>query len=145
MTKRVAVIGAGPAGCYAAYLLRKQGLEVTLFEASPHIGGRTHSWQHQGWVIDSGAGFVTNFYTMLWPLIKELGLAQEMTTLSRSNALTNGQQTVDFTVGSIGSFLSFPFLGAGAKTRMAGQAALITARYQKLDLSRPETLANCDD
>ncbi|MDT7660837.1 MAG: binding domain, partial [Pseudonocardiales bacterium] len=30
---RVAVVGGGPAGCAAAYTLRKQGHEVMLFEA----------------------------------------------------------------------------------------------------------------
>ncbi|HYX36300.1 MAG TPA: FAD-dependent oxidoreductase [Oligoflexus sp.] len=145
MAKYIAVIGGGPAGCHAAYLLHKQGYEVVLFERDPSIGGRTCSWQEQGWAIDSGAGFVTNFYSMLWPLVNELGLLAEMTNLSRSNALTNGQKTVDFTVGSVSSFLSFPFLGTRDKFRMAWQAALITARHQKLDLSRPETLASWDD
>jgi oxygen-dependent protoporphyrinogen oxidase len=145
MAKRVAVIGAGPAGCHAAYLLHKQGFDVVLVEREAFIGGRTHSWQDHGWAIDSGAGFITNFYSTLWPLVEELGLLPELTTLSRSNALTNGKQTVDFTVGSISSFLAFPFLGARDKARMAWQAARITAGYQKLDLSRPETLASWDD
>jgi oxygen-dependent protoporphyrinogen oxidase len=145
MGKRVAVVGAGPAGCYAAYLLNKQGFETVLFEREAFIGGRTYSWREQGWVIDSGAGFVTNFYNVLWPLVKELNLLPDMTTLSRSNALTDGRQTVDFTVGSVRSFLAFPFISSSAKARLAWQAALITARYQKLDLSRPETLAPWDD
>lgn len=145
MAKRVAVIGAGPAGCHAAFLLHKQGFDVILVEREAFIGGRTHSWQDHGWAIDSGAGFVTNFYSTLWPLVEELGLLPELTTLSRSNALTDGKRTVDFTVGSVASFLRFPFLGASAKARMAWQAALITARYQKLDLSRPETLTPWDD
>lgn len=145
MGKRVAVIGAGPAGCHAAYLLQKQGFDVVIFEREPFIGGRTHSWHDHGWVIDSGAGFVTNFYNSLWPLLDELGLTSEMSSLSRSNSLTDGHQTVNFTVGSVRSFLSFPFMGASDKARMAWQAALITARYQKLDLSRPETLAPWDD
>ncbi len=40
--KRVAVIGAGPAGATAAYLLAKRGVEVDLYEASPHVGGMSH-------------------------------------------------------------------------------------------------------
>ena len=41
MTKlKVAVIGAGPAGCTAAHTLGKQGHEVLLFEAQDHVGGR---------------------------------------------------------------------------------------------------------
>ena len=37
--KRVAVVGAGPAGLTAAYYLRKKGHAVTVFEASDKIGG----------------------------------------------------------------------------------------------------------
>lgn len=37
--KKVAVIGAGPAGITAAYELAKKGHEVEVFEASPHVGG----------------------------------------------------------------------------------------------------------
>ncbi len=37
--KRVAVVGAGPAGLTAAYYLAKQGHKVTVFEALPEAGG----------------------------------------------------------------------------------------------------------
>ena len=36
---KAAVIGGGPAGMAAAYLLRKGGMEVTLFEAKESLGG----------------------------------------------------------------------------------------------------------
>lgn len=37
--RKVAVIGAGPAGLTAAYYLALQGHEVTLFESMPQVGG----------------------------------------------------------------------------------------------------------
>lgn len=37
--KRVAVVGSGPAGLSAAYYLRKQGHEVSVFESLPEAGG----------------------------------------------------------------------------------------------------------
>lgn len=39
--KRVAVVGAGPAGMTAAYYLAKQGHSVTVFEELPEAGGMT--------------------------------------------------------------------------------------------------------
>ena len=37
---KVIVIGAGASGIYAAHLLLKQGVDVTILEASNRIGGR---------------------------------------------------------------------------------------------------------
>lgn len=37
--KKIAIIGAGPAGATAAYELSKAGFEVTLYEASNEVGG----------------------------------------------------------------------------------------------------------
>ncbi|MBU0469845.1 MAG: NAD(P)/FAD-dependent oxidoreductase [Nanoarchaeota archaeon] len=34
----IAIIGAGPAGCYAGYLLSKSGHAVTIYEKKPEIG-----------------------------------------------------------------------------------------------------------
>ena len=43
--KNVAIIGAGAAGSYAAYLLKKEGFGVSVFEKSKGVGGRTASWR----------------------------------------------------------------------------------------------------
>lgn len=53
--KRVAVIGAGPAGATAAYLLAKRGVDVDLYEASPHVGGMSRSIELWGQIVDIGA------------------------------------------------------------------------------------------
>lgn len=41
MAGRVAIVGAGPGGLSCAVLLAASGLDVTVFEAQPVIGGRT--------------------------------------------------------------------------------------------------------
>ncbi|MEL6312176.1 MAG: phytoene desaturase family protein, partial [Pseudomonadota bacterium] len=41
MSQRVAVVGAGPGGLSCAMLLAASGMEVTIFESQPIIGGRT--------------------------------------------------------------------------------------------------------
>ncbi len=52
--KRVAVIGAGPAGATAAYALTKKGVAVDLYEASPHVGGMARSIELWGQTVDIG-------------------------------------------------------------------------------------------
>ena len=52
--KRVAVIGAGPAGITAAHELSKKGYEVHVFEASGHVGGLSRTIDLWGQKIDLG-------------------------------------------------------------------------------------------
>lgn len=52
--KKVAVIGAGPAGITAAYELAKRGVEVEVFEASPSVGGLAKTIELWGQKVDIG-------------------------------------------------------------------------------------------
>lgn len=51
----VAIIGAGPAGLTAAYLLTKQGYRVTVIEKDPvYVGGISRTVEHDGFRFDIG-------------------------------------------------------------------------------------------
>ena len=51
----VAIIGAGPAGLTAAYLLSKSGYKVTVIEKDPHyVGGISRTVEHEGFRFDIG-------------------------------------------------------------------------------------------
>lgn len=52
--KKVAVIGAGPAGATAGYELAKRGVEVHVYEASPFVGGMARSIELWGQTVDIG-------------------------------------------------------------------------------------------
>jgi protoporphyrinogen oxidase len=47
--KRIAIIGAGIGGLTAAYDLAKNGNQVTLFEASDHLGGLASGFKKPNW------------------------------------------------------------------------------------------------
>ena len=51
---KVIVIGAGPAGLTAAYVLAKNGVEVDVFEASDHVGGMAASFDLWHQRVDYG-------------------------------------------------------------------------------------------
>jgi protoporphyrinogen oxidase len=52
---RVAIIGAGPAGLTAAYLLGKRGVPVTVFERDPrYVGGISRTETYKGFHFDIG-------------------------------------------------------------------------------------------
>ena len=52
---RVSVIGAGPAGLTAAYLLAKDGVDVSVIEADPKlVGGIARTASYKGFLFDIG-------------------------------------------------------------------------------------------
>lgn len=57
MTKQVVIIGAGPGGLGTALLLAAAGLQVTVLEARDRVGGRTSSYEADGFRFDTGPTF----------------------------------------------------------------------------------------
>lgn len=55
MKTKVAIIGAGPAGLTAGYLLSKEGIEATVLEADPvYVGGISRTTTYKGFHFDIG-------------------------------------------------------------------------------------------
>ena len=51
----VAIVGAGPAGLTAGYLLSRQGYSVAIIEKDPHaVGGISRTVEHEGYRFDIG-------------------------------------------------------------------------------------------
>ena len=65
MSTRVLIVGAGPGGLATAMLLAKAGLEVTVLEKQPRVGGRTSPIEGDGFRFDLGPTF------FLYPQILE--------------------------------------------------------------------------
>jgi protoporphyrinogen oxidase len=61
----IAVIGAGPAGLTAAYLLSKEGYRVTVFEGDDIVGGISRTAQYKGYRFDIGGH---RFFTKIEPV-----------------------------------------------------------------------------
>ncbi len=55
MDKKVIIIGAGPAGLTAGYLLSKQGIAVEILEADEeYLGGISKTFKYKGFLFDIG-------------------------------------------------------------------------------------------
>src|SRR5208282_1650726 len=76
--KRVVVVGAGMAGLSAALRLGQAGAEVSVFESSDRVGGRTSSEAHDGYLYERGTQFFTTTYRNALGLIKEMGLQADL-------------------------------------------------------------------
>lgn len=71
------VIGAGASGLAATYRLKKNGIDVTTFEAKKNAGGRARGYFKDGYLIDVGAQFAAPFYTATMSVMNELGMGDE--------------------------------------------------------------------
>jgi len=86
---RIAIVGAGIAGLGAAWLLRKQGHAVTLFEADARLGGHTATvdvtLDGRTFPVDTGfLVFNDRTYPKLIALFDELGIANVASEMSFS-------------------------------------------------------------
>lgn len=75
--KKVAVIGAGWAGAACAWQLQRQGLQVTVFESAPVIGGRARRVPAPWGKIDNGQHLLIGAYRATLDLMSQLGLATD--------------------------------------------------------------------
>ena len=79
---KVAVIGAGWAGCAAAVEATRRGHHVTLLEATPTAGGRARRVDIGGMVLDNGQHILIGAYSETLKLMAALGV-DERTALLR--------------------------------------------------------------
>ncbi len=62
----VVVVGAGPAGLTAAYMLSKEGYPVTVLEADNMVGGISRTARYKGYRFDIGGH---RFFTKITPVL----------------------------------------------------------------------------
>src|SRR5215212_10323853 len=97
MKTNVAIIGAGPAGLTAAYLLAKQGVPVTVLEADPvYVGGISRTVTYNGFHFDIGGHRFFSKSKAVEDLWTEI-LPDDMLTRPRSSRIFFG-----------GEFFSYP-------------------------------------
>jgi protoporphyrinogen oxidase len=92
---RVIVVGAGPAGLTAAYLLAKEGVAVTVLEGDDSVGGLSRTVEHHGYRFDIGGHrFFTTFPPVetLWEEI----LGSEMISVPRRSRIYYQGQFFDY-------------------------------------------------
>src|SRR5215468_6600042 len=85
--RRVVIVGGGFTGMSAAYELLKRGVQVTLLESEPTLGGLAGSFQVPG-------GYLEKFYhhwyasdTSIFDFIHELGLSDRLVSRASRTGL----------------------------------------------------------
>jgi oxygen-dependent protoporphyrinogen oxidase len=74
--KTAAIIGAGISGLCSAYMLKKKGYSVQVFESSGRIGGSIVTEESNGFLMDMGPNSSLETSETLKSLIRELGIEE---------------------------------------------------------------------
>ena len=99
---KVVVIGAGPAGLTAAYMLARRDVQVTVLEADRKVGGISRTESYKGYRFDIGGH---RFFTKIGPVQRmwDEVLAEEFLTVPRLSRIYYD-----------GKFFDYPFKAGNA-------------------------------
>lgn len=144
---RVAVIGGGCAGLAAAARLAEAGITVSLFEASPHLGGRARGLQWKGQRLDNGQHILLGAYSETLRLLKLAGVDQNQALLRLPLQLTMHEQFELLARGGAPAPLHILLgllhaKGLSIRERLAAIRLMIWMKLTGFTLAQDETLQN---
>ncbi len=132
--KRIAVIGAGWAGCAAAVELAGRCHQVSLLEASRTLGGRARKVELQDKPLDNGQHILLGAYTESLRLMRKVGVDTD-------SALLRLPLQMCYPPGSDGMHFAAPRLPAPLHLLSALLRATGLSRADKMSLARFSTTA----
>ncbi|MCY4285937.1 MAG: NAD(P)/FAD-dependent oxidoreductase [Thiotrichales bacterium] len=150
--RRVVVVGAGLAGLAAAYTLRRQGLDVTVFEASPHPGGRVLGRDVDGFHLDLGANLFLDTFGAVRQLADDLGVPLERTRVPVHGGVYRNRRFHGLYGGdgfasrgrTMATLLSFRLLSPGAVRQAFRFVGMLQARSADLSHEDPARILDLD-
>jgi squalene-associated FAD-dependent desaturase len=80
---KAVVVGGGLAGISAAFELSDAGVDVTLLEARPRLGGATFSVERDGLWLDNGQHVFLRCFTEYLRLLRRLGVSDQVVLQDR--------------------------------------------------------------
>jgi oxygen-dependent protoporphyrinogen oxidase len=72
--KSVSIIGAGITGLTAAFYLKRNGIPVTVYEASGRVGGVIQSLRRDGYLAEFGPNTLLETSPKISQLVRDAGL-----------------------------------------------------------------------
>lgn len=104
-TNPIYILGGGPAGLAAAYILTKQGQSVVVVERDSTVGGLAKSFEYQGFILDYGPH---RFFTKIAPVLKLWNevLGKDQVTVNRLTRIYYGGKYFSYPLKASESLLA---------------------------------------
>jgi protoporphyrinogen/coproporphyrinogen III oxidase len=118
--RNVLVLGGGISGLTTGFLLSRRGVQVTVLEAAPRVGGAMETLSDGPWRFEMGPNTVLEGNADVTALISACGLDGEKITATpsaRKRFLWKGGR-LHALPGGPGGFLRTPLFSLGAKLRL---------------------------
>jgi oxygen-dependent protoporphyrinogen oxidase len=74
----VGVLGAGITGLSAAWMLKKRGIDATVYEKRDQPGGMIRTFQADGWLVEEGPNTILIRDQRIWDLLDDLNLSSHI-------------------------------------------------------------------
>jgi squalene-associated FAD-dependent desaturase len=140
--RRVVVIGGGLAGITAAIDLRDAGIDVTLLESRPRLGGAATSYGRAGLMIDNGQHVFLRCCDHYQGLLARLGVSDlvavqerfDVTVLSPAGSARLRRDALPSPLHLARALLRYPLLSLPERAKV-GRAALA---FRAADPARPD-------
>jgi protoporphyrinogen/coproporphyrinogen III oxidase len=131
--KKVIIIGAGISGLTTAYWLKKNGLEVKVFEKNPVAGGSIGTEISGGYMIEHGPNSTLETTPLINKLLEDLGIINEKiyaTDEAKKRYILRGGKLFPLPMGPV-SILSTKLFSASAKLRLLKEPFIKSLSHEK--------------
>lgn len=136
--RRVAVVGAGPAGLSAAWSLAEAGASVAVYERAPVAGGMLRTELLDGAQVDVGVQLVGSPHTALFELVRKIGAGPLLRRSPGHDALWRRGRPHGITYGSIASMVASGALPTTLKLKLASRyIPFLKTNARRLDVNDP--------